>query len=192
MLIAGTFSVDLDILPGAQPFSIVAAGDGGNAVIGINPASGTWQATLVEPTAASRNGDFSSSGFDVVWNFTTCQSDGLCQPFPNNVIPLSLMDPLALQVMNQLPSSTPCGESASAPAGIAMCPSANGTYSAAGSLPSGGHFSINATTLSNLATFGGFIQISEPGPATRTATFGLYVDGKLIASDDVSYPVQQP
>jgi uncharacterized protein (TIGR03437 family) len=192
MPIAGTYSLDLDILPGAQPFSIVAACDGGNAVIGINPASGTWQATLVEPTAATRHGDFSSSGFNVVWNFTTCQSDGLCQPFPGDQIPLSLMDPLALQVMNQLPSSTPCGESASAAAGIAMCPSANGTYSAAGSLPAGGHFSINASTLSNLTSFGGFIQIAEPGPATRTATFGLYVDGKLIASDDVSYQVRQP
>jgi hypothetical protein len=58
MLVAGIFSVDLDILPGAQPFSIVAACDGGTAVIEINPASGTWQATLVEPTAASRNGEF--------------------------------------------------------------------------------------------------------------------------------------
>jgi uncharacterized protein (TIGR03437 family) len=194
MLIAGTFGVDLDILPGAQPFSIVAAGDGGNALIEINPAVGTWQATLIEPTVASRDGNFfpNRSGFNVVWNFLTCESDGLCSPFPNNAIPVSLMDPLAVEVMNQLPSATPCGESAAALPGIAMCPSANGTYSATGSLPAGGHFSISASTLSNLTSFGGFIQIAEPGPETRTATFDLYVDGKLIASDDVTYQVHQP
>ena len=92
--------------------------------------------------------------------------------------------------MNQLPLPTSCAKNSSA--ATPMCTSANGTYSATGSLPVGGHFSINANTLTNLASFGGFIQIAEPGPATRTATFGLYVEGKLIASDGVNYQVDQP
>jgi hypothetical protein len=162
MLVAGIFSVDLDILPGAQPFSIVAACDGGTAVIEINPASGTWQATLVEPTAASRNGEFQGqvSGFNVVWDFFSCLSNGVCLPFPDNAIPDTRFDPLAVLVMSLLPLQNSCAESTSAETltGLAMCTTAHGTHSATGSLPAGGHFSINASTLSNLTSFGGFIS----------------------------------
>jgi uncharacterized protein (TIGR03437 family) len=175
MLIAGTFSLDLDILPGARPFSVVAAGDGGNAVIAINPGSGTWQATLSMPTPASRAGDFSQSGFNVV-DFSTCASNGTCMSFPNNVIPVSRLDPAAVQAVNMLPL----------PNGL------NGIYTATGALPLGGHFSIGPSTLSNLANFGGFLQIPAVGSSPRTASFRVYVDGKLIASKDVSYNVAHP
>ena len=184
MLIAGTFSVSFDILPTAMPFSIVAAGEGGNAVIQINPASGTWQATLSEPRLPAIEGDFSEtfSGFNVLWDFLSCQSNGMCFPFPGNVIPLSRMDPAQMPAAAQLPQGTGCP----------TCAGANGTYSASGILPAGGHFSIGSSSLSNLANFGGFIQIAEVGTASRTTSFHLYVDGKLIASKDVSYKVSQP
>jgi uncharacterized protein (TIGR03437 family) len=184
MLIAGTFSVSFDILPTAVPFSIVAAGEGGNAVIQINPASGTWQATLSEPRLPPVAGDFSEafSGFNVLWDFLSCQSNGMCLPFPGNVIPLSRIDPAQVQAVAQLPQGIACS----------TCAGANGTYSASGVLPAGGHFSIGPSSLSNLANFGGFIQIAEVGTASRTTSFHLYVDGKLIASKDVSYKVSQP
>jgi uncharacterized protein (TIGR03437 family) len=184
MLIAGTFNVAFDILPTAAPFSIVAAGEGGNAVIQINPAAGTWQAELTAPTVAATDGNFSEgfSGFNVIWDFLSCQTNGSCLPFPGEVIPLTRLDPEALQALAQLPQVSNCSN----------CGSANGTYSASGTLPAGGHFSIGASSLSNLANFGGFIQITEAGPASRTTSFHLYVDGKLIASEDVNYKVSQP
>jgi hypothetical protein len=40
-----------------------------------------------------------------------------------------------------------------------------------------------------LSTFGGFLQISPGAPKTRTTTFQLYVDGKLVASQNAAYSV---
>ena len=40
-----------------------------------------------------------------------------------------------------------------------------------------------------LAAFGGWLQIAWPGPASRTTTYGLYVDGKLITSNVQPYTV---
>jgi len=182
MLIAGTFSIDLDILPGARPFSIVAAGEAGTAVVNIDPANGTWQAALSEPTLNSITGNFSLSGFSRIWDLSTCLANGQCDPFPANVIPAVLMDPAAVQVMNLLPSQNSC----------VACTTANGTYSTTGSLLADGHFSISASVLNNLTNFGGFMQISRVGPATRSTTFSLYVDGKLISTSDASYAVFQP
>jgi len=45
-----------------------------------------------------------------------------------------------------------------------------------------GHFTYSIT-------YGDFMQIPEAGPATRNATFALYVDGKLIDSKVVPYQV---
>jgi uncharacterized protein (TIGR03437 family) len=183
-LIAGTFTVDFDILPGASPFSVVAAGEGGTAVIQINPAAGTWQATLTGPRSAEIAGDFapSISGFAVTWDFLFCQSNGMCFPFPADIIPLSRMDPVEVQAAAQLPPGNECS----------TCVGANGTYTAQGSLPANRHFSIGPNSLKNLANFGGFVQISQVGAASRITSFHLYVDGKLIATQDVSYKVAQP
>jgi hypothetical protein len=56
-----------------------------------------------------------------------------------------------------------------------------------------GHFSIGSgqafDDLSNLY-FGGFVNIGQPPPSTQTTEFLLFVDGMLVATQDVSYPVQ--
>jgi len=52
----------------------------------------------------------------------------------------------------------------------------------AGKLSVTGHFTYSIT-------YGDFMQIPEAGPATRNATFALYVDGKLIDSKVVPYQV---
>jgi uncharacterized protein (TIGR03437 family) len=178
LLIAGTFSVDFDLQPFALPFSILAASDSGATVIAINPGAGTWQATVTVVTPAAEVGNLSSSGFALVWDFLTCVSDGSCSPFPNNEIPESLLDPKALQAMNMLPQET-----------SPLAGSPNALFSASGTL-SGTHVSIGPS--SDLANFGGFLQIPEVGPASRNASFSLYVDGALIASSSASYSVVQP
>jgi uncharacterized protein (TIGR03437 family) len=181
MLLAGSFSVDLEIAPGAKPFSIVATNDGGNAVFQIDPAAGTWQVSMLVPSSRARGYDFSNSEFNVVWNFLTCTSNGLCSPFTANIVPLSDLDPLAVQAMRLLPminvSSNFVGP--------------NGPYANSGTLPPGGHITFPGQSIFP-DTFGEFIQIPAAGPATRSVTFGLYVDGKLIASDVASYQVHQP
>jgi hypothetical protein len=53
----------------------------------------------------------------------------------------------------------------------------------------GATFTIDANNHPELAAFGGFLQIAYAGSQTRTTTFGLYVDGKLIASETGTYSV---
>jgi hypothetical protein len=48
---------------------------------------------------------------------------------------------------------------------------------------------IDQTTNSFASRFGGFMQIARAGSKTRTTAFRLYVDGKLIATKDVTYTV---
>jgi uncharacterized protein (TIGR03437 family) len=193
LLIAGTFGVDFDILPAARPFSVVAAGEGGNAMVNIDPIKGTWQAALSEPTLPARAGNFTPafSGHLEVWDLATCASNGQCAPWPGGQIPATAMDPAAVQVMNLLPPQNNCGDGTILQ-GLPQCLSINGTYSTTGNLPADGHFSIGPSALSNLTNFGGFLQISEVGPPTRSTTFSLYVDGKLISTNDVTYGVIQP
>jgi hypothetical protein len=73
-------------------------------------------------------------------------------------------------------------------------PSPNATFLyASRPLMQSGHFSIGSgqafDDLSNLY-FGGFVNIGQPPPSTQTAEFLLFVDGMLVATKDVSYPVQ--
>jgi len=165
-LSAGTFTTAFDILPGASPFTIQAMSAGGSAVININPAQNTWQATYTEPTAAARQGNFSSAGV-VVTDFIS----GL--PFPNNEVPFSRLDPLAVAAANVLPLPNAPGTSGP-----------NGTFSASGTLPAGGHFTIGNGT-SPPPDFGGFIDLVTRG--AQSATFSLRVDGLLVASKQVSF-----
>jgi uncharacterized protein (TIGR03437 family) len=173
LLAAGKFNLDLVVAPNAKPFSVVATSDAGNAIFQIDPSAGTWQATMKVPTLAARNGDFSASGW-TIWDFSTCMTNGVCSPFPGNQIPLSdllVQEAQALFLIplpNELPLTPP-----------------DGFCYLAGNLSATGHFTYNVT-------YGDFMQITEAGPATRNATFALYVDGKLIDSQVVPYQVLQP
>jgi uncharacterized protein (TIGR03437 family) len=169
LLTAGTFTAAFDISPGAGPFVVEAMSPAGSALININPARNTWQATYVVPTAAARQGDFSQAGF-VVTDFST----GM--PFPNSVIPISRLDPRAVAAIGLLPFPNVAGTTG---------PSPNGTWSVSGTLPAGGHFTIGAgTAASPPPNFGGFINIPR---GTQSTTFSLRVDGVLVASKQISF-----
>ncbi len=165
LLTAATFSTAFDILPGASPFVVQAMSAAGSATININPAQNTWQATYVVPTAAARAWDFAGDGF-VVTDFIS----GL--PFPNNIIPLTRIDPLAASAASVLALPT------------AATTGPNGTWTASGTLPAGGHFTIGAGT-NPPPTFGGFINLTTRG--AQSASFSLYVNGLLVASRQVSF-----
>src|SRR5260370_1364690 len=68
--------------------------------------------------------------------------------------------------------------------------SMNTVYAESGDLPADGHFAIDNATLTELSNFGGFAQIASQHGLSLTANFQLFVDGLLIASKDVSFPVQ--
>jgi hypothetical protein len=169
LLTAGTFTAAFDILPGANPFTVQATCAAGSAVISINPAANTWQATYTVPTGAARAGNFSGAGFTVT-DFL-----GNNMPFPGNEVPLSRMDPLALSAANALALPNVASTTG---------PSPNGTWSASGTLPAGGHFTIG-TGPNPPPNFGGFINLTSRG--AQSAVFSLYVDGQLVASNPVPF-----
>jgi hypothetical protein len=163
------FNVAFDILPGAKPFVVAVVAESASAMYRIDPAAGTYQIATVVPTVISRAGDFSQAGVTVYKLDDT--SGANCASVPGNLIPGSKIDPAdkaawsAIAVPN-VPDS----------AGIAA-----GYVRSSGSLPAG------RVTITN-SIFGGFLQIPCANPfATKTDTLKLFVDGKLIASKDVSY-----
>ena len=163
------FNVAFDILPGAKPFVVAVVAESASATYRIDPAAGTYQIATVVPTVISRAGDFSQAGVTVYKLDDT--SGANCASVPGNLIPGSKIDPAdkaawsAIAVPN-VPDS----------AGIAA-----GYVRSSGSLPAG------RVTITN-SIFGGFLQIPCANPfATKTDTLKLFVDGKLIASKDVSY-----
>ncbi len=167
LLTAGTFTTAFDISPGANPFTVEATCPAGSAIISINPAQNTWQATYTVPTAAARQGSFSGDGF-VVMDYLVNGA-----PFPGNIIPASRLDPLAISAANGLMLPNVAG--ATGP---------NGTWSASGTLPAGGHFTIGTGT-NPPPGFGGFINLVSRG--AQSVTFTLHVDGALVASKQISF-----
>ena len=177
MLNAGAATVSFDIRPNAQPFTVVAMGPGATAVLQIDPTDGTWQGYATLPTQVARVGDFSG--------YSTVVYDLLSgTPFPGNIIPVSRFDPIEFKAAGLLPI----------PNVFPTTPSPNATFAyASRPLMQSGHFSIGSgqasDDLSNLY-FGGFVNIGQPPPSSQTAEFLLFVDGMLVATKDVSYPVQ--
>jgi hypothetical protein len=166
LLTAATYTAAFDILSGANPFVVQAMSPAGSATININPAQNSWQATYTVPTVATRVGNFSAAGFTV--------TDFLSNlPFPGNQIPESRLDTVEVAAAGGLPVPTMTGTTG-----------ANGTWSASGTLPAGGHFTIGAGT-NPPATFGGFINLTSRG--AQSAGFSLYVDGQLVASKQVPF-----
>ncbi len=175
LLSAATFQIAFDILPNAAPFTITArpSPGAGSAVIKIDPTQNTWRATLTVPTASSRQFNFLNAGVPV-FDFL---NNGA--PFPNNVIPFTRVDPLEVEALSLLPQAT-----------SDLSGSPNATFTDSGALPAGGHFSIDSDTLGQLTNFGAFAQISRGGPGlSQTTNFQLLVDGLVVASKDITYPV---
>ena len=180
MPMAGIFSVAFDIRAGAKPFSVVATSEAAHAVITFDPAAGTYSAVITVPDDRARNGDFALSEFQPLLDFMSCKN-GVCQPFPGYKIPGNRIDPVWGKVLQFLPRVNVAPSS----------PSSMGVFQAQGEAPAGSRFVIDWNHHPELCMFGGFLQISPGLPVTRSTTFRLYVDGKLIESKDGTYDVIQ-
>ena len=175
MLHAGVFTVSFDIVPGAAPFAIAAVGEAGGAIISIDPAAGTYTASVATPTPAAAVGDFSSS-IAPLWDYASCDwKSAVCFPFPNSQIPASRMDPYWLRAVHMLPSPD-AGSTAGA----------NGLLQISGSI-TGPRFVVDSQNNSVISAFGGIVQVPYGPFAVGISTFSLYVDGRLIATKGLPY-----
>ncbi|MFN7993619.1 MAG: hypothetical protein U0Q18_08465 [Bryobacteraceae bacterium] len=173
------FSVSLDILPNAQPFTILATSDSGSASILIDPVQGSWLGSNTMPLPPVRAGDFSALLPTPVLDYMTCQDSGnlTCLPLPNNMMPLSRMDPSMPTAMALLPLPN------------ALPSRGVGIYMSSAALPASGHFAIDDQNNTATGFFGAIANIPLSYLNTRTVPLRLYVDGKLIASMDISLKV---
>jgi hypothetical protein len=179
MLHAGIFTVSFDIVPGAGPFSVAAVGEAGGAVISIDPAAGTYTASITTLTPAAAHGDFSSS-IVPLWDYISCDWKGaLCQQFPNSQIPPSRTDPYWARTTQMLPAPN-----------TASVASASSSLQVSGSL-GGARFAVDAQNNSTLSTFGGVVQIPYGPFEVGVSTFSLYVDGRLVVTRDLPYLLVQ-
>jgi uncharacterized protein (TIGR03437 family) len=175
MLHAGTFTTGFDIAPAAAPFDVAAVGEAGGIIVSLNPAAGTYTATVSTLTDPARFGDFHDSVVPL-WDYLSCDATtALCFPFPGpSIVPVTRISPLWARAMQALPEANATGE---AP---------NALYQTSGKL-SGSHFAIDAQNHTALSGFGGLVQLPY-GPFDRLgSTFTLYVDGVAIAARSLPY-----
>jgi hypothetical protein len=179
ILHAGTFTVSFDIVPGAGPFAVAAVGEGGSSIISIDPAAGTYMASVTTLTPATAAGDFSSSIMPL-WDYGSCDwKSAICFPFPGNIVPVSRITPFWARALQQLPAPN-----------MTSTGSPNAVLQVSGSL-SGSRFAVDGQNNSTLSTFGGIVQVPYGPFEVGVSTFSLYVDGTLIASKALPYLVTQ-
>jgi len=173
LLVAAKFTARMDILPAAGPFVIAAVSDAATSFISVDPAAGTFDASVTVPTQASRVGDFSSAEFMAI-DFLTC-GGSFCIPFPGNIIPPSRISPFELMALSQVPLPN-----ASIPH------SSTGLFNVHGTVARGATFAIDAQDNSSLSVFAGYLAIPAP-PKSGTLNLRLYIDGVAVATQDVPY-----
>jgi hypothetical protein len=83
------------------------------------------------------------------------------------------MDPIAVAASGLLPVPN-----------VAAATGPNGTWTASGTLPANGYFTIGSGT-NPAPNFGGFINLTTRG--SQSASFSLYVDGQLVATKQVPF-----
>jgi hypothetical protein len=125
------------------------------------------------PTAAQRAGDFSFSnpGYSVI-DFT----NGF--PMPGMMVPVARMDPVAMAATSSIPfPNVPPGDLT------------NFVYD--NQLPSSGTVVLDDSISAN--SFGNFLSIPyAPYLSSRSTGFKLYIDGKVIDSQSVTYTLPTP
>jgi uncharacterized protein (TIGR03437 family) len=172
LLTAAKFKAQFTVAAGAKPFPVAAVGDGGGIVFLVDPASGRITGKSRTATPAERAGDFSQSSRLSVIDFV---GGGL--PMPGGIVPASRLDPAAVAALRAVP--TPNAGSGDA----------NFVYE-------GKTSASGPTVLDDAAgvnVFGSFFSIPyAPWLTSRSAAFKLYIDGKLVAADKVTYALPVP
>ena len=176
LLTAATFNVRFTVAPGATSFPVAAVGSGGSIVFTVDPPAKRIIGKSQVATAAERLGDFSltppGSGFSVIdfWNNGS--------PLPGNIVPATRLDPVAVTALKSVPPPN---------AG----PDETPNFLFETPLPSSNEVVLDDSIKAN--SFGSFLAIPyAPWLSSRSAFFKLYVDGRLIASDQVVYSLPTP
>ena len=123
-----------------------------------------------------------------VYDLLTCHVENgapSCFPIPGNILPASRIPPDLLMALAQLPlPNTPANHSATA------------ALKVSGTARRGSTFVIDAQNNSSVSAFGGYLLLPIPatftpgsGQATRHTTVKLFIDGQLVGSKDVTFPV---
>lgn len=173
VLMAAKFNAKFDIAPSAVSFTVAAVGDAGSIVFVVDPLAWRITGRTHVPTAAQRVGDFSFSnpGYSVI-DFT----NGF--PMPANIVPVSRMDPVAFAAASSLPSPN-----------VFNGDLTNLLYD--DKLPSSGTVVFDDSSFAIL--FGSYLSIPyAPYLSSRGTEFKLYIDGKLIDSEKVTYTLPTP
>jgi uncharacterized protein (TIGR03437 family) len=173
VLTAAMFKAQFDIAPRAVSFTVAAVGDAGSIVFVVDPVAWRITGRSQVPTAAQRAGDFSFSnpGYSVI-DFT----NGF--PMPGMMVPVARMDPVAMAATSSIPfPNVPPGDLT------------NFVYD--NQLPSSGTVVLDDSISAN--SFGNFLSIPyAPYLSSRSTGFKLYIDGKVIDSQSVTYTLPTP
>lgn len=195
MLHVGTFTTSFDIAPSAGPFDVAAVGEGGGAIISIDPTAscendsgatsrGKFTASISTVTPDGARGDFSSSIYPL-WDYLTCDPAGwACLAFPLSTIPEPRLGKSWTAATQALP-----GANALTAAGANAFLRGSGCLADLMPAAGGSHLVIDAQNNRIFSAFGGFQQLALGPSSTRVSMFKLYVDGVRIASKDLSYRV---
>jgi hypothetical protein len=139
--VAASYSVELDVVPGSNPFIATAFTGSNSLVITVDPAAKIWTLRAVVPTSQTRAWNFSGVS-QTVFDFSSTRvvnGAAVIDAFPGNVIPFSRADPLAATALAQIPFANTVG-SAGSP---------NTSYTSSGPIPDNGHLKLTGA-------FGGF------------------------------------
>jgi uncharacterized protein (TIGR03437 family) len=173
VLMAAKFNAKFDIAPGAVSFTVAAVGDAGSIVFVVDPLARRITGRSQVPTAAQRVGDFafSNPGYSVI-DFT----NGF--PMPANIVPVSRMDPAAMAAASSIPMPN-----------VLTGDLTNFLYD--NQLPSSGTVVFDDSDFAN--SFGSYLSIPySPYLSSRSTGFKLYIDGKMIDSQKVTYGLPTP
>jgi uncharacterized protein (TIGR03437 family) len=188
LLEVGEYTLQVNLPGSNQPVRIAAVTDAGSTVVRLDENGGTWncQATQTAPAISAR-----SLNFWYLWPTTllldfiqyTQQTVGSASfsfptlAFPDDVVPATRVDPVWMNVVTQIPAVNSLSS-----------PLLNGSMQSACTVANG-VFTVNGTTNLPISRFGGFRMLPYAPFPTRTSTFKLYVNGQVIAQDQVTYPV---
>jgi hypothetical protein len=176
VLMAAKFNARFDAAPGAVPFTVAAVSDASSIVFVVDPVTRRITGRSRMPTALERFGDFSQSSRNPGFSVVDFLSGG--NPMPGNLVPLSRLDPVARAAWNSIPLPNFAGSELT-----------NFLYG--NELPASGTVVLDDSSGTN--AFGYFLSIPyAPYLASRSARFRLYIDGKLMASDNLTYSLTTP
>jgi hypothetical protein len=164
--LAAKFQFELDVRSGAKSFLVAAVGEAGGSFTRIDPVNGMYKTYTTSPTGAAAKGDFSV----VPWPLIDFSAG--CQPFPGNIIPLAKLDPGYVQFVSYELTQPD----------VLFPQFAAGTSEYADGLAPGVRFSASGA-------FADFLRIPCGSLKNRKTTFTLYVDGKAVTSQDVTFPI---